>query len=193
MCLEAFSIASNATERAKGMLFVSKEIVVDEKIEAKILLLRDQRVMLDVDLAELYGVETKVLNRAVKRNIKRFPADFMFQLSENEFQNLRCQFGTSSSHGGRRYLPFVFTEQGVAMLSSVLNSERAMQVNIEIIRTFVKMRKFAATHEELARKVGELEKKLKSQDRDIKMVFATINTMLNPRQKKKKPIGFVKD
>ena len=113
-----------------------------EKIEKVIYLIRGEKVMLDRDLASLYDVETKVLNRAVKRNLKRFPLDFMFQLTAEEAENLRCQFGTSSlSHGGRRYLPYVFTEQGVAMLSTVLNSERAISVNIEIMRAFVKLRR----------------------------------------------------
>jgi len=172
---------------------ITKAIAINDKIEEKILLMRGQRVMLDADLAELYNVETKVLNRAVKRNAARFPGDFMFQLSESEFQNLRCQIGTSSLYGGRRYYPFAFTEQGVAMLSTVLHSDRAIKVNIEIMRVFVKLRKLLATHEELARKVGELEKKMKGQDGEIKLIFATINTMLHPVVKKKRQIGFVKE
>ena len=112
-------------------------------IETMIYIIRGQRVMLDSDLAKLYGVETKQLNRQVQRNLKRFPVDFMFQLTENEEENLRCQFGTSSSsYGGRRYLPYVFTENGVAMLSSVLSSERAVEINISIIRIFTKLRSF---------------------------------------------------
>ena len=172
---------------------ITKPITINDKIEDKILLMRGQRVMLDADLAELYNVETKVLNRAVKRNAARFPDDFMFQLSESEFQNLRCQSGTSSLYGGRRYYPFAFTEQGVAMLSTVLHSDRAIKVNIEIMRVFVKLRKLLSTHEELARKVGELEKKMKGQDGEIKLIFATINTMLHPAVKKKRQIGFAKD
>lgn len=108
---------------------ITKAIAINDKIEEKILLMRGQRVMLDADLAELYNVETKVLNRAVKRNAARFPGDFMFQLSESEFQNLRCQIGTSSLYGGCRYYPFAFTEQSVAMLSTVLHSDRAIKVN----------------------------------------------------------------
>jgi phage regulator Rha-like protein len=123
-----------------------KVLIPTEIIEKKILLIRGEKVMLDADLAELYAVETKMLVRAVKRNIDRFPEDFMFQLAEEEFQNLRFQFGTSSQWGGRRYLPYVFTEQGVAMLSSVLNSERAVQVNIAIMRTFVKLRELLSTN-----------------------------------------------
>lgn len=171
---------------------MSKKLVPNEKIESKILLLRGQRVMLDAELAFLYGVETKILNRAVKRNLGRFPDDFMFELSDSEFQNLRCQIGTSSSYGGRRYKPLAFTEQGVAMLSSVLRSDRAIRVNVEIMRAFVKLRKLVGTHEELSRKIGELEKKVKSQDSEIKVIFATINTMLHPVKKKKPQIGFKK-
>ncbi len=117
-----------------------KALVPVEIIEKKIILIRGEKVIPDADLAELYGVETKMLVRAVKRNMDRFPADFMFQLTKDEFENLRIQIGTSSRWGGRRYLPYVFTEQGVAMLSSVLQSERAVKVNIAIMRTFVKLR-----------------------------------------------------
>ena len=128
--------------------------------------------MLDRDLALLYGVETKVLNRAVKRNLKRFPADFMFKLTSDEADILRCQIGTSSlSHGGRRYLPYVFTEQGVAMLSSVLNSERAVLVNIEIMRAFVKLRRMITSNAELSRLLDELENKY---DKQFKVVFEAI-------------------
>jgi len=123
-----------------------KELIPVEIIESKIYLIRGHKVMLDSELAELYEVETKVLIQAVKRNVQRFPEDFMFQLNDREFMNLRSQTVTSSSgHGGRRYIPYVFTEQGVAMLSSVLNSERAVQVNIAIIRTFVKLREMLST------------------------------------------------
>ena len=129
-----------------------------EKIEKVIYLIRGEKVMLDRDLASLYDVETKVLNRAVKRNLKRFPLDFMFQLTAEEAENLRCQIGTSSlRHGGRRYFPYVFTEQGVAMLSTVLNSERAVLVNIEIMRAFVKLRQMLTSNTELARRLDELE------------------------------------
>jgi hypothetical protein len=146
-------------------------LVPVDRIERAILLLRGQKVLLDEDLAELYEVETKRLNEAVKRNIERFPADFMFQLTPEEFENLRSQFATSrcydlseKSHalpwGGRRNPPYAFTEQGVAMLSSVLRSPRAVQVNIDIMRAFVRLRQFLASHEELARKVAEMEKEL---------------------------------
>lgn len=171
---------------------MNKNLVPIDKIESKIHLLRGQRVMFDSDLAELYGVTTFNLNKTVKRNLDRFPDDFMFQLSESEFQDLRFQIGISSSHGGRRRPPFVFSEQGVAMLSSVLRSDRAVRVNVEIMRVFVKLRKLIGTHEELARKIGELEKKVKNQDSEIKVIFATINTMLHPVPKKKPQIGFKK-
>lgn len=132
-------------------------------IGSRILLLREQRVMLDADLAELYGTETRVLVQAVKRNLSRFPVDFMFQLSAEEFSLLRSQAVISSasgkSHGGRRTAPYAFTEQGVAMLSSVLSSERAVAVNIEIMRTFVRVRQLAATHADLAQRLAELEDK----------------------------------
>ena len=129
-----------------------------ELIGQRIYVIRSQKVMLDSDLAELYRVETKALNRAVKRNPARFPADFMFRLTDDEAGSLRCQFGTSNENrGGRRYLPYAFTEHGVAMLSSVLNSERAVQMNILIVRAFVKLREVLATHRELARKMQRME------------------------------------
>ncbi len=138
------------------------ELIPVERIEEAILLLRGQRVLLDEDLAELYEVETGALVRAVKRNLDRFPEDFMFQLTREEYEGLRCQIGTSNppGRGGRRYLPYAFTEQGVAMLSSVLRSPRAAQVNIEIMRAFVRIRQILGSHEELARKVAEMEKQL---------------------------------
>jgi hypothetical protein len=149
-----------------------------ERIAQKIYLVRGQKVMLDSDLAELYEVETKVLNQAVRRNIERFPEDFMFQLVPEELENLRSQFVTSSSgYGGRRYLPYAFTEQGVAMLSSVLKSERAVEVNIAIMRTFVKMRELMASQVELARKIEAMEKKY---DEQFQEVFTIIKKMLIP-------------
>lgn len=143
--------------------------------------------MLDADLAMLYGVETKNLVRAVKRNIDRFPEDFMFQLSKEESQHLRCQFGTSSQWGGRRRPPYAFTEQGVAMLSSVLKSKRAAQVNIEIMRAFVRLRSMLASHAELARKLKALEAK---HDAQFKVVFDAIRQLMTPPQQKRRSIGF---
>ena len=143
--------------------------------------------MLDADLAKLYEVETKVLNQAVKRNIERFPEDFMFQLSEEEFDFLRSQSVTSSQWGGRRYPPYAFTEHGVAMLSSVLRSKRAVLVNIEIMRAFVRLRQILSSHAELARKLNELEKRY---DTQFKVVFEKIKELMTPPEPKRKRIGF---
>jgi len=164
-----------------------KALVPIELIEKKILVIRGEKVMLDADLAELYGVETKMLMRAIKRNIDRFPADFMIQLDKEEFENLRFHFGTSSQWGGRRYLPYVFTEQGVAMLSSVLNSERAVKVNIEIMRAFVKLREMIASHKDLAKRLDELEKKY---DAQFKIVFDAIRQLMATPEPREKKIGF---
>ena len=171
-----------------------KSPIPPERIERLILLIRGQKVVLDADLAELYVVETKILNRAVKRNIKRFQEDFMFQLTKEEFENLRYQFGTSSSYGGRRYLPYAFTEQGVAMLSSVLNSERAIDVNIEIMRAFVKLRQVIASNSELARKFDDLEKKVLKHDQQFGMVFEALRQLMQPPDDEERDrIGFVKE
>ena len=164
------------------------DVISIEKIDKAIYLIRGETVMLDRDLAGLYGVETKALNRAVKRNIQRFPLDFMFQLTQDEAESLRCQIGTSSfSHGGRRYLPYVFTEQGVAMLSSVLSSERAITVNIEIMRAFVKFRQLLVSNTELARRLDELESKY---DKQFKIVFVAIRQLMSRPIKDRKEIGF---
>jgi ORF6N domain len=172
-------------------------------IGSRILALREQRVMLDADLAELYGVETRVLVQAVKRNLARFPEDFMFQLSAEEFANLRSQSVISSaSHGGRRTPPYAFTEQGVAMLSTVLGSARAIAVNIEIMRTFVRVRALAATHGDLAKRLGELEQATEalamSHDTlnhntraQFKQVFDALRALMTPPDPPKRPIGFV--
>lgn len=149
--------------------------------------MRGEKVMLDADLAAMYGVETGALVRAVKRNPSRFPADFMFQLSHSEWETLKSQFGISSSHGGRRTAPYAFTEQGVAMLSSVLHSDRAIAVNIEIMRAFVQLKRMMATHADLARKLDALEGKY---DRQFKIVFDAIRALMEPPVKAKKPIGF---
>jgi len=163
-------------------------IVPVERIVQAIILVRGEKVILDADLAVLYGVETRVLVQAVKRNMERFPADFMFQFSPEEFAHLRSQFVTSSAWGGRRYPPYAFTEQGVAMLSSVLHSDRAVRVNIEIMRAFVQLRRILATHAELAHKLEELERKY---DEQFKVVFEAIRELMTPPEpKKKRPIGF---
>jgi phage regulator Rha-like protein len=150
-------------------------------------MIRDEKVMLDQDLAVMYEVETRVLVQAVKRNIDRFPKDFMFQLNKDEFSNLRSQIVTSS-WGGRRTPPYAFTEQGVAMLSSVLNSKRAVLVNIEIVRTFVKLRRILTTHAELASKLASLERKY---DKQFKLVFDAIREIMAPKDPpKQRQIGF---
>jgi len=158
-------------------------------IERRILLLRGQRVMLDSDLADLYGVSTKRLNEQVRRNIRRFPADFMFQLSPDEATALRSQNATLEAGRGkyRKYLPFVFTEQGVAMLSSVLKSERAVRVNIEIMRAFVRLRELIATNRDLARRLDDLEKRY---DAQFKGVFDAIRQLMAAPEKARRSIGF---
>lgn len=161
-----------------------------ERIEGAIHQIRGLRVMLDADLASLYEVETKMLVRAVKRNIERFPEDFMFQLTEDEFKNLRYQSGTSSDWGGRRYAPYAFTEQGVAMLSSVLHSPRAIAVNIEIMRAFVRLRHLLASNAELAQKLEDLEQKT---DARFKIVFDAIRQLMTPPEPKQRRMGIRRD
>jgi phage regulator Rha-like protein len=154
-------------------------------------MIRNQKVMIDSDLAELYGLETKTLNKSVSRNVDRFPEDFMFQLTAEEWASLRFHFGTlKAGRGGRRYSPFVFTEQGVAMLSSVLSSKRAVQVNIQIMRAFVKLREILSTHKELAKKLKELELKFESHDEQITAIFEAINQLISEPEKPKRRIGF---
>lgn len=161
--------------------------IPSERITQSILFMRDHKVILDADLAALYEVETRILIQAVKRNMDRFPEDFMFQLSEQELRNLRSQF-VISSWGGRRTPPYAFTEQGVAMLSSVLRSKRAVQVNVEIMRAFVRLRQMLSSHAELSRKLLALEKKY---DAQFKVVFDAIRELMTPSEpKKKRPIGF---
>jgi hypothetical protein len=157
-------------------------------VEQRIVRIRGESVMLDADLAELYGVESKQLLRAMRRNRDRFPEDFMFQLTAEEFDNLRYQFGTSS-WGGRRHRPYAFTEQGVAMLSSVLRSKRAVAVNVEIMRAFVKLRRLISSHEELAKKLDSLERKY---DAQFKSVFDALRKLMQPPlEPPKERIGFV--
>ncbi len=164
-----------------------KSLVPIEVIEGKILLVDGRKVILDKDLAGLYGVSTSNLNKAVNRNKERFPEDFMVQLSLEEFNNLKFHFGTSS-WGGTRKPPRAFTEQGIAMLSSVLNSKRAIQVNIEIMRTFVKLREMISTHKDLTRKLNELEKKY---DGQFQIVFEAIRQIIEVEDKPRKKIGFI--
>lgn len=165
------------------------ELIPLDPIAQKILLIRGHRVMLDSDLAGLYEVPTKRLNEQVRRNIKRFPPDFMFQLTPEEFTSLRSQNATLNIGRGqhRKYLPYAFTEQGVAMLSGVLNSERAIDVNVAIMRAFVKLREFAMTHKELSRKLDAMEKKY---DTQFKVVFDAIRQLMTPPEPKKRKIGF---
>ena len=159
-----------------------------ERIASRIYFIRDMKVMLDGDLAELYDVETKILKRAVRRNIDRFPNDFMFELSKKEMEDWRCQFGTSNGDKmGLRYKPMAFTEQGVAMLSGVLRSKRAVQTNIQIMRAFTKLRQMLSTHKDLKRKIESMEKKY---DQQFQVVFEAIKQLLDTDAKPRKKIGF---
>ena len=176
-----------------------KDLIPQEVVENKIYLIRGHKVMLSKHLAKLYNVETRILIQAVKRNIERFPKDFMFQLTLEEAQSLRSQFEISnvplrptvSGRGGSRYLPYAFTEQGVAMLSSVLNSKRAIQVNIAIMRAFVKLRQILSTHKELAHKLNELERKTEKHDMEIQGIFEAIRQLMAPPpEKPRRMIGF---
>jgi len=162
-----------------------------EVVISKIIFVRGEKVLLDRDLAELYGVETKVLKQAVRRNIKRFPNDFMFELTKEEFENWRSQFVTSNAEKmGLRYSPMAFTEQGVAMLSSVLRSNRAIEVNVAIMRAFVQLRKMISSHKELAHKLLELEQRLEGHDEQIQVIFEAIKQLMMPPKKPRKRIGF---
>jgi hypothetical protein len=162
--------------------------VPSERIERRIYMLRGHKVMLSPDLADLYEVEPRALVQAVKRNIERFPADFMFQLTAQEFENLKSQIVTSSWGGLRRAVPYAFTEQGVAMLASVLRSKRGVMVNIEIMRAFVRLRQMLTAHADLARRLNALEKKY---DAQFRVVFDAIRELMTPPAGKKRPIGFV--
>ncbi len=162
------------------------DIVPHEIIESKIVLIRGRKVMLDRDLAVLYEVETRDLNKAVKRNIDRFPEDFMFQLTNDEFDNLKFHFGTSS-WGGTRKLPYAFMENGVAMLSGVLSSKRAVHVNIQIMRTFTRLREIILSHKELQRNIEDMEKKY---DAQFKVIFDAIKQLMTPPDSKRRKIGF---
>ena len=171
-----------------------KPVIPDEYITSKIYLIRNTKVMLDEDLAELYDVETRRLNEQVKRNIDRFPSDFMFQLTVEEFENLKSQFATSS-WGGRRKLPYAFTEQGVAMLSGVLNSKRAIKVNIQIMRVFTRMRKMLETHKAILNKLDDLERKDIEHDKKILLIFEFLKQLELAKQqelehKSRERVGF---
>jgi len=181
----------SAVNQLADDFMVSKNVAIpEERIEKAILLIRGHKVLLDSDLADLYGVPTRALVQAVKRNINRFPPDFMFQLNSQEAEDLRSQIVISKKgSGGRRYAPYAFTEQGVAMLSGVLHSPRAIAVNVAIMRTFVRLREILATHKELARKLEQLEQKYDSQ---FRMVFEAIRQLMTPppEPEKKRRIGF---
>jgi len=175
------------------MAKVSKALMMpDELVMNKIYLVRGQKVMLDRDLAELYGVQTKVLNQAVKRNIDRFPEDFMFQLTMKEWESLRSQIVTLENGRGKypKYQPTAFTEQGVSMLSGVLNSETAIRVHIQIIRVFAKMRELLLTHKDILLQLEKIEKKLTGHDEDIQLIFQYLKQLLNPPQPPRRKIGF---
>lgn len=176
---------------------VKKELqtlVIEQKILNRIYVVRGQKIMLDEDLAEMYSVETKRLNEQVKRNINRFPKDFMFTLSEKDYKNLKSQNATSS-WGGRRKLPNAFTEQGVAMLSSVLNSDTAIEVNIRIIRVFTRLKEYALTHKEILLQLAKLEKEVKGNSKDIENIFVVLKELLEKESKTtpRRRIGFKPD
>ncbi|MFI0492128.1 ORF6N domain-containing protein [Flavobacterium sp.] len=171
---------------------MNKEILIpDDIISSKIYLIRNQKVMLDKDLSELYAVETKQLKRQVRRNLERFPEDFMFELSQQEFDNLRSQFGTSS-WGGSRYMPMAFTEQGVAMLSSVLNSPTAIRVNIQIIRVFTKIREMLTDTLSMKLEIEEIKKKLSNHTKNIELVFNYLDELIDKKEnaEPRKKIGY---
>ena len=161
-----------------------------ERIGTLIFLIRGQRVILDHKLAYLYQVETKYLTRAVKRNIERFPDDFMFQLSKSEFDSLRCQIGTSNGRGGKRYLPYAFTEHGAIMLASVLNSTRAIHASIYVVRAFVKFRDLLFKNEEVKKKLNEIEEQIANHSQDIQTLFQAIRQLMKHPEKPKRKIGF---
>lgn len=173
----------------------SLELIAAPAIEKRIFVIRERQVMLDEDLADLYGVETKRLIQQVKRNLKRFPEDFMFQLSKAETEALRSQIATSNEgRGGRRYAPYVFTEQGVAMLSGVLHSDRAITVNIEIMRAFVELRRVVTSYAALQERLDDLERdmtaRLDQHDEQLTQIFEALHQLISPPQRPKHPVGF---
>ena len=184
------------TKRKSTRAASSASALVPEQIDRSILLIRGHKVLLDEQLAAFYGVPTKALIQAVKRNIERFPDDFMFQLNGNEWSALRSQSVTSKpgARGGRRYAPYAFTEQGVAMLSSVLRSHRAVEVNVQIMRAFVRLRQLLSANKELAQRLAELEERTRRRDQAVdqqfQQVFALLEQLFNPPEPKRKPIGF---
>lgn len=176
------------------MIENEQSLVPVESIAGCILVLRGQKVILDADLARLYGVETKAFNRAVKRNLDRFPPDFMFQLTDDEFDNLRCHFGTSSDWGGRRYRPYAFTEHGAVMAATILRSPEAVAVSVYVVRAFIKLRELLSSHAELSQKLQELESRvearLDSHDEQIGALIEAIRELMSPPEKPQRRIGF---
>ena len=169
-------------------------LIAFDEIESKIYNIRGERVMLDSDLAEIYQVETKMLNRAVKRNLARFPEDFMFQLTDEETESLRFQIGTSNTgRGGRRYLPYAFTEHGAVMLASVLNSPTAIEASLQVVRAFVRLRTILTEHKELAERIEKLEKQFVAHNKNFKVVFDMLRPILVLDAKEKRQIGFVEE
>jgi hypothetical protein len=169
----------------------SLELIAAPAIEKRILVVRGRQVMLDEDLADLYGVETRVLVQQVKRNAKRFPGDFMFQLTSAEAEALRSQIVISKEgRGGRRYAPYVFTEQGVAMLSGVLRSDRAIAVNIEIMRVFVELRRVASSYAAIEKRLEEIERELGGHDEQLNQIFMALRQLISPPDRPKRPVGF---
>jgi hypothetical protein len=169
---------------------MKKEIIPVQQVAQAIHFVRGERILLDFDLAQLYGVTTGNLNKAVRRNRERFPTDFMFQLTAEETKSLIFQFGISKGRGGRRHFPYDFTEQGVAMLSSVLNSQRAVKVNIAIMRAFVKLRQILETNPDLARKFSELERRVGKHDAEITAIIEAIRQLMAPPEKPRRETGF---
>ncbi|MDO8890537.1 MAG: ORF6N domain-containing protein [Sulfurimicrobium sp.] len=163
----------------------------EDLVARRILLVRGQKVMLDADLAMLYGVETRALVQSLKRNMQRFPEDFMFQLTEEEWEVLRSQSVISKGRGGRRYAPYAFTEHGALMLASILNSQRAIEVGILVVRAFVRLRELLAGNKELAAKLDELERKLSTHDQAITGLIDTVRQLMSPPAREKRPIGFI--
>ncbi len=189
-----FSIANFRLISYKWAMKKSKAPAVIDSIENRIYVIRGQKVMLDSDLAIIYGVETKVLLQAMKRNSDRFPSDFLFRLTQEEYEFLRSQFVTSKKNGrgGRRYIPYVFTEHGAVMLASVLNSPRAIEASIFVVRAFIRFRELLSSHRELAVKLKQLESKIAVHDREIKALFEAIRQLMKPPEKSKRQIGFKK-
>lgn len=172
----------------------TRSIIPENILVNKIYEIRDHKVMLDNDLAELYGVETKVLNQSIRRNFERFPEDFMFQLTESEWESLRSQFVTSKiGRGGRTYIPNVFTEHGVLMLSSVLKSQQAIQVNIQIVRIFTKLRRWLSENGELKYEIEDIKRKLNNQDKNIELVFSYLDKLMDKKIGPRKRMGYMPD